>query len=678
MAASTVEPLSPTSQVSFIQYYNSITDGANTTRGTQRSRFEDVDKAYQRQQDLTKAQQRAKAANIAGDPNRFQNMTVPVVMPQVESAVTYQTSVFLTGSPLFGVVSSPQFIDQALALETIIEDNSIKGGWARELMMFFRDGYKYNFAPIEVDWNQEVTATVETNLAISQTEGILKEVLWSGNDITRWDPYNTFLDTSVHPTEVYRHGAFIGRVELMSRIRLKSFIAALPDKIIANVKTAFESSFKGSTLGGEQRGFYVPTINPDVNTDQLTGTDGNNWMKWASIPDTKVNAILYKDMYELTTLYCRVMPSEFGLNIPGKNTPQVFKLYIVNHDVVIYAERQTNAHGHLPVFIGQPLEDGLGYQTKSLADNAAPFQQLATSYMTSIISSRRRSITDRVLYDPSRITAAAINSTNPAAKIPVRAKAYNSKISDAVYSFPYKEDQAGNSMQQIQTLLGLANNLAGQNQASQGQFVKGNKTLSEFESVMDNANGRDQMASILLEFQVFVPMKHILKINTLQFQGGTTLYNNERQQQVEIDPIALRKAVLNFRISDGLIPSDKLLSTETFATAVQVMGSSPEIAAAYNMGQAFSYLMKTRGADLTPFEKGAEQQAFEQAMASWQSVAALLVEKGGDISQIPPMPLPADFGYDPSKNTPTPEEEEPTPDDRLAATQEDSVLNPPS
>jgi hypothetical protein len=308
--------------------------------------------------------------------------------------------------------------------------------------------------------------------------------------------------------------------------------------------------------------------------------------------------------------------------------------------------------------VGQPLEDGLRYQTKSLAQNGEAFQELTSTYMNAIIASRRRAISDRVLFDPSRIAAAHINSANPSAKIPVRPAAYGKNLADSVYQFPYREDQAAGSMQQIQALLGLANGLAGQNQAQQGQFVKGNRTLSEFEDVMRNASGRDQLASIMLEHQVFVPVKHILKLNILQFQGGTTIYNRDKDVQVEIDPVKLRKAVLNFRVSDGLVPSSKIINADSFSVALQVFGSSPAIAGGYNVPQFFSYLMKTQGADITAFEKSPEQLAYEQAVGSWQSIMQLAVEKGVDPNSLGAgeMPLPEQFGYDPQANKPAPEQ----------------------
>ncbi|RKX65260.1 MAG: hypothetical protein DRP42_05055, partial [Tenericutes bacterium] len=619
MAAATSFALSDTSQKAFLQYYQQVIAHQSSTQDNQRARFKEVDVAYQREEDQSQEHKRAQAANKAGDTSRIQNMTVPVVMPQVEAAVTYQTSVFLTGVPIFGVVAAPEFMDAALQLETKIDHDAVEGGWTKELILHFRDGAKYNYAPIEVDWERRVTASLETDISFSSSEGKPVETIWSGNALTRLDPYNTFADPRVPPSEIYKSAEYAGHTAYKSKIQLKQFIAELPDKIIGNITKAFESGKQGNPATQEagQGRYYVPNINPDIDMQSKYDTS-MNWLSWASIGD-KPQAIKYADAYEVTVLYCKILPSEFALAVPNRNTPQVWKLILVNHTVIIQAQRLTNAHGYIPILIGEPLEDGLGYQTKSLAKNAVSFQQVASSFMTSIIHSRRRAISDRVLYDPSRVSKAHMNSDNPSAKIPVRPSVYGKNVGDAVYQFPFREDQAQFSMAQIKETIGLANNLAGQNPARQGQFVKGNKTRKEFDETMGNANGRDQTQSILTEAQVFAPLKKILKINVLQFEGGTTLYNRDKKVAVEVDPIALRKAVLEFKVSDGLVPADKLINADTFVQAIQVIGQSPQIGAAYNLAPMFSYLMKTQGAKIADFEKSPEQQAYEQALNAWQS-----------------------------------------------------------
>lgn len=615
-----------------------------------REQFRKIDLAYMREQDLTTEQSRAKIANTYGDSRRFQNVTVPVVMPQVEAAVTYQAAVFLQGHPIFGVTANPQTIDEAVQMETLIEDQATRGGWVAELTKCFRDGFKYNIGVAEVCWARKVTAALETDMAFSTSQAKPTEVVWEGNCLKRLDPYNTIWDTRVSPVDVPEFGEFAGYIETKSRIALKQFIQELADK--TNVKEAFESGAYDNT-------YFVPQLNPDalIDADLSAST---NWLSWAGLSGADTR-IAYKDSYEVMTLYARILPSDFRLNVPSRNIPQIWKFIIINGQVLIYAERQTNAHGLLPVIFMQPNEDGLGYQTKSLATNVLPIQQITSAMWNSIIAARRRAISDRGIYDPSRIDAAHINNENPSAKIPVRPSAYGKNVSDAYFPIPFRDDQSSILMQETQSLLNMANIISGQNPARQGQFVKGNKTLHEFSTVMANANGRDQLCSLLLEAQFFTPLKEILKLNILQYQGGVSLFNREMQQVVNIDPIKLRKAVLDFKISDGLLPSDKLLNADAFQTALQVIGSSPQIAQKYNLGSLFSYFMKTQGAQITEFEKSQEQLAYEQALMQWQQMVTQISEslKGIDPAQIqelikalPPQPQPQQFGYNPAGNDP--------------------------
>ena len=649
--------LSRKTQDALIQYHHQVYD-LQSRNWNLREQMRKIDLAYIRENDLTEEHQKAKLSNRYGDSTKFQNITVPIVMPMVEAAVTYQSSVFLTGHPIFGVVSNPANMDAALQMETVVEDQSVRGGWVRELMMFFRDGFKYNLAALEVNWDRTVTAALETDLGFSTTQARPKEVIWEGNILRRRDPYNLIFDTRVAPSEIYWRGEFAGYTEVMSRIQLKSFIASLPDKMVDNIIPAFESGlgFSGLSTFAADGGYFIPQINPDALLDRDPRTT-TNWMAWAGISGSD-NKIKYKDMYEVTTLYAKILPSDFGMKVPAPNTPQVWKFIFVNHSVLIYAERQTNAHGYLPMLFSQPLEDGLDYQTKSLAQNVVPIQEITSALWNSVIAARRRAISDRGIYDPSRISEHHINNENPAAKIPVRPAAYGKPVAEAYYPIPFRDDQSGTMMQESQQLMQFANVITGQNPVRQGQFVKGNKTLHEFQSVMSNANGRDQMTSMLLESQVFTPLKEILKINILQYQGGISLFNRDIQQAVNIDPVALRKAVLDFKVSDGLTPADKLVNSDTLQVAMQVIGSSPQIAAGYNLSPLFSYFIKTQGGRIQEFEKSPEQLAYEQALMAWQQQMQSISEslKGMQPEQLqqimqsmPPQPQPQQYGYNPQQ-----------------------------
>ena len=667
MAAATPLPLAYPSQQAIIEYHKQCYTLLNI-QWNLREQLRMRDLNYMRENDYTNEQLKAKNSNVYGDPTKYQNITVPVIMPQVEAAVTYQASVFLTQEPIFGIVAPPGQEDQALQLQSILEENSIRGGWKREFIMFFRDLFKYNLAAIEVDWGREVTAALDTDVSFALgQEGKPKEIIWEGNTIKRWDLYNTFWDTRVKPNELFTKGEFVGNTELLSRIQLKVLINRLPDKIISNIKAAFESGpgFVGTPGLGGIESYYIPILNPTALM-QIDPKRSFDWVSWAGIANApQNNNIAYKNLYEVTTMYARILPSDFNMNVPAKNTPQVWKFIIVNHQVLIYAERCTNAHAFLPVIFGQANDDGLGYQTKSLADNALPFQSVSTALLNSVIAARRRAISDRTLYDPSRIAAAQINSDNPSAKIPVRPAAYGSNISEAVYAFPFRDDQSGVALQEIPQILAMADKVNGLNQAKQGQFTKGNRTGQEYRDIMSNANGRDQLTSLVIEDQIMTPIKQILKLNTLQFQAGVSLFTPRSQKVITIDPVALRQSAVQFTVTDGLIPADKIINGEDFSLALQTIGSSQQIGAGYNIAPMFSYIMKTRNLDLKPFEKTAEQQAYEQALAAWQQTILQLAKQMGDQidpSKFPPQPIPQQYNYVPGQlNTGAPTQSQSTP-----------------
>ena len=665
MSSATAIIIPEPSQSAIIQFHRQCYSMLNQQWNI-RGQMREIDLSYIRERDFTKENNRARLANRYGDPTKFQNVTVPVVMPQVEAAVTYQSSVFLTGNPIFGWAAAPDSEDAAAQYQAIIEENSIRGGWVQQLMIFFRDCFKYNLGIIGVDWGREVTAAIETDIGFTAgREGKPKEVIWQGNTIKRWDPYNTFWDARYKPTQMYKDGEFVGYTELMSRIHLKKYINELPDKMVSNIKAAFESGMGSQASGGIGgiESYYIPLVNPDalVQQDPKRSTD---WMAWASLLERPAGEINYKNLYEVTTLYARIIPQDFRLKVPSANTPQVWKFVIVNHQVLIYAERQTNAHGFLPVLFGQPNEDGLGYQTKSLATNAMPYQDIASALVNSAMASRRRAISDRGIYNPLYISEAHINSDSPTAKIPLRPAAYNKNPAEAYFPIPFRDDQSAVAFQELPQILQMANTANGQNQAKQGQFVKGNKTLHEFDTVMANANGRDQITSMLFEAQVFTPMKMIIELNTLQYQAGITIFSPTQQRSVKIDPVQLRQSAAKFKISDGLTPTDKLISGDEFAMAVQTLGSSQALGAGYNLAPAFSYLMKTRNVDLSPFEKSPQQQAYEQGMEQWQQAAAQVAELAKTVTMkvegvtfpmvtelvqklLPPQPTPQQFGYIP-------------------------------
>lgn len=628
-----------------------------------RGGFRQTDLSYLREFDLSDDTIKSRVARVLhGDPTKFRNMVMPIVMPQVEQAVAGQVATFLTGVPIFSAVANPGMEDAALAMDAVIQDQQTRGGWVSELIIALRNGFKYELMAVEVDWERRVTWS-------PQGEKDLREVNWQGNRLRSLDMYNVYMDPDVPPRYLATEGEFAGFMEMKTRVGLYRLLRSLPRAF--NHKQAYASNLSQ----GEGMEFYIPELNFDLfqKRKKTSTTAEFDWYSWAGLlEDGRRTVKDYKGKYLVDTVYARVMPSDLGITgVPGANTPQVWKFIVVNMSVVIYCERMTNAHDMLGIVFGQPLMDGLDYQTKSFANNLEPIQELTSAISNLSIAARRRAVGDRIAYDRSRVSSGHMESELPISRIPVKPSAAGTPVGNAFYQFPFEDSQFQFNQAELSSWLQVGDQVSGLNQARQGQFVKGNKTRFEFATVMGNAGARDYLISLGLEATFFQPIKEIIKLNILQYQQTGTVWNSQQQRAIEVDPVQLREAGLQFKMADGLTPADKLVDGETVEAALTAMTQNPAFGQGYNLTPMFSYLMKTRGADLTPFEKSREQIAYEEAMHTWQQTilqAAQTLqaqiaksENPQELLQqlqqaLPPQPKPEDYGYSPTGNTVQPQE----------------------
>lgn len=609
---STPLSLPQNAQTAVVTYLNNVLSNLGTGY-TLRHQLLKRDLAYYReQQDRSVDQTLAKQANDNGNATKIQNPIVPVVGPQVETTVAYFSDLYLSSYPIFPVVSKPEVEPLALQVDTIFGESAVEFQWARHLGMAFRDGAKYNLMAVEVAWKRKKVYSVTNQPQKDLLNGVPVETAYQGNQIRRLDPYNLILDTRVLPCEIHTKGDFAGYTELMSKIQLKNLFLELDAENTMNSTKAFESgNCSFTTAPGGSNAYYVPQINPDVFLTD--GSGGFNWLSWARLETEE--KIRYSSMYEVTTLYARVIPREMGIATSHGGVPAIYKFVVVNRTVVIYAERMSNAHNMLPIIVGQLIEDGQGYQTKSVADNAIPYQQIATGLYISGIASQRRKVYDRIIYDPSKINKADIDKVDSVSRIAVKTEAYGKPITDAIHVLPYRDDGVAEIFAVGDRVVEMANVASGINRVQQGQFQKGNKSRFEFSEVMQNSDARPRMMATLVETSFMQPIKHILKTNVLQYQPPTELYNRQTKQPIKIDPANLRTTAWQLKVADGVMPVEKLLSTEMFGQVLQFAMTTPQAAAEYDVLGIWAYGMRLGGAtwiDDFKRDEAAQQQYINQ------------------------------------------------------------------
>jgi hypothetical protein len=565
------------------------------------TKMEAIDVAYARYQatiDPATGVASGSGIDAATTPVGVMNMpstTPPVVVSQVDSMVAYLAEVFLSGTPMFPVVSSPENKKLAEQLETLLDDHSTIGGYPRQLLLFLRDGVKYNFSAIETDWSSIEQYSVLDDMLQPGVRGVKKDNK-SYTKLNRLDPYNTVWDYNVAPGDVASEGDYAGYISILSKTKLKRKLQRLADSGEAfNVREAVKVPNPYNTA--EQLGFY--RVHPQVS-DYISARkpiSGINWYTY--LTGKEDSAAVNTDNFEYFTFYARILPSEFGLNSPSPNTVQIWKFVVVNSSVVVQAKRIISAYDYLPILFGQPLEDGLGYQTQSIAEGSIPFQQAAATLFNISFNSARRAVSDRALYNPDLISSSDINAPVPAAKIPVKSNSLNPqfKIQDAYHQIPFDARGTEGALQSGMQIVGFGDKMSGLNAPSQGQFQKGNKSVQEWNDTMGGSDGRLRLPALTLEFQVFQPLKNILKLNIYQYGDDAELVSQKSGKTVKINIDELRQSVLAFRVADGYTPKSKLAGTESLGMAMQMISQSPILQQAYGamLPAMFSHLMQLQG-----------------------------------------------------------------------------------
>ena len=148
-----------------------------------------------------------------------------------------------------------------------------------------------------------------------------------------------------------------------------------------------------------------------------------------------------------------------------------------------------------------------------------------------------------------------------------------------------------------------AKDLFGQNKVQQGQFQKGNKSVREFDTVMGNSETRMRLPALALEYQVFVPLKQILKLNIFRHFGTMHVPHHLTGEGLEVNISELRQKVLEFRLADGYTPKSKLANSDVLSQGLTLISTSEILQQAYggHLPSMFAHLMSLGGV------KGLEQ-----------------------------------------------------------------------
>jgi hypothetical protein len=545
------------------------------------------------------------------------HFTTPVVVSQVDSIVAYLSELYLSGYPIFPVVTPPEDTQFGEQLEAVVDDHSIRGRWPRQINLTFRDGAKYNVCGLELEWGPIGTLQVNKN---NQQVGSPSQPTLDVEQINRlfnMDMYNLFWDQMVDIPDVTEYGEYVGYNDLWTRGRVKQYISNLTKagETTMNVRQALESAQGAANDEVPRQNYYErPLIsNFDIQEDVNMST---NWLAWALAQPDRKERIDYSNKYLFTKTYSRIIPADHGLDVPEPNVPQIWKFVSINNSHIIHMKKVISAFDMFPILLGQFTEDGFRTQTKSVAEQQLSIQDATSELVNIRLNSARRSISDRAIYNPSLIDPQDVNTRTPAPKIPIRQNLKNADLNQAYRSIEFNDTGTARAFDDIVPLLNLSEFLGGLNSARQGGFRRGNRTLGEFNEIMSNSDMRSRMIALMMEYQVFTPLKQQIKGNILLNMGSTRqdLISNRTDKQISVNVEDIRTKLMNFKVADGYLPTSLLANTDVVQAAFNLLIQSPLLQAKYAIAPLFSHMMALAGMrGLSKFELPPEQAAQQQA-----------------------------------------------------------------
>lgn len=564
-----------------VQYLSGILDETNSMTNM-RTRMDDVDLAYARY--IRENSDASKDRSLVGTKvcGQVVNSVVnPIVISQVQSTVAHWAETFLTGYPVFGVVGPPDNRHLAEALEGIIQDHMTLSHSVPEMALMLYDGAKYNLIGWEVSWEPistydpikeltDITASAATSVEENHSHI---------NAVKRLDLRNTHYDRSCQLHEVDLKGRYAGKTERINGAALFQYLQYLEDegKLVGDLRS-LGKQLKSSTRNNAD--YHDP-----VNLSSMYGGEQeDDWSAYMGFSKQSasgdVSAILEAStkLYNMTTMYIRIRPQDFGLTVPAAKKFSMWKVVMINRSTIVYMQPYIGAYGRFAIGLAHPIEDGMGLQTQSYGEMSMPLQDATTRLMNLRLDSAKRAVQDRALYNPNMIDPAHINSAVPAAKIPVIASGLlNNGIGDAYKQIPYDSRGTENLVQDAMMIENWQKELSGMNSATKGQFSKGNRTLGEFDTIMGNSENRMKLPNIILEHRVFAKIKAAIKLNLLQFGEDTEVISPRTGQPMDLSIKELQQNRMEFEIADGYMPKGKMANTELLMSLMTMITQSPQL-----------------------------------------------------------------------------------------------------
>ena len=329
--------------------------------------------------------------------------------------------------------------------------------------------------------------------------------------------------------------------------------------------------------------------------------------------------------HELTTVYARIDPAEWGLMpVRKKNEAVEYKLYkfiILNSGCIVQARPMGDADTPAPMALGSMDFDRDISRTSALGEQAGNM----STYISSMLNLHKRSIRASVgggliFYDPSRFDLS--DPDVQSGRIPLKQQAYNDPELGKYVKQLSSTIDTRSTLGTVEDLTGLLNGLIPEGARPD---LAGLDRATTFHAMAVAATAPVVVLHLatLLDDQLFAPSRHAIRFFNLM-NGDALEYIDDKSKQV----LTLNKSEIksmNFRMTASAVLTgvDKMRISLLLRDAINITAQMGDQIPAASMPLLEHWLrLEGAGLDVDSYKtevQALQQQANEQAIALQQA-----------------------------------------------------------
>jgi hypothetical protein len=531
---------------------------------------------------------RRGSRELGGKPE-FTTLYIPFDYAVLMSAHTYMTSVFLGRSPPFQYTGWNENSETgALAIETLINYQTVVGRALAPLYIWLMDGAKYGLGVVGNYWCEEqhfVTREVEVPdeflgvpLGTTHTEIQTMEVAgYKGNKLYNVRPYDFLPDPRVTPAN-FQQGEFAGRLtntswnEVVRKVKAGYFHAA---------NAAYLKEKGNSGGGGEFYNKHSSHIDyPENPQDTLFGSvDGMR-------------------SYELCEMYIELIPSEWDLGT--SDYPEKWLFCVVDDDCVIGCRPLGDITNKYPFAVIEYEIDGYAMFKRGLMELAKPMTDVITWLVNTHFYNTRKSLNDMFIVDPTRVVMKDVLDPGAGKVIRLKPEAFGTDVRTAITQLPVQTATQGHindtavMAQLIQRVTGVNDSIMGMMQGGGRKTATEVRTSSSFginrlKTVTEwiSATGWQDLAMMMVSnSQQYYDASMKIRVAGAQWQFAP--------EYLQVNPQDIA-GQYDFIPVDGTLPVDRYAQVNLWSSLLQQVGQMPQVAAQYDFGKIFAWIAQLGG-----------------------------------------------------------------------------------